>query len=128
MTAKRVDREGPIHVAILRFLRLALPGAVIHHSPNAIGLSGVQIERQISKARHMGTVKGFPDLIVLSSHGTFLFEVKALGNYADADQRDLHTSLRDMGYPVFVVRSPEDAEAALRSFSVPLAASLSSRA
>ena len=28
----RIDREGPIHRAILHYLRVVLPGAIIHHS------------------------------------------------------------------------------------------------
>lgn len=103
-----IDREGPIHRSILAYLRLVFPRAVIHHSANEIGLSGDKIMRQIAAAKRNGMVKGFPDLIVLSSQGVMLFEVKAEGNYADKDQRELHERLRELGYRVGIVRSIED--------------------
>lgn len=112
---KRVNREGPLHKAILANLRAVLPaGAVIHHSPNSIGLSGDRIMRQIVSDRSMGTVKGFPDLMcLLPGPRVWMFEVKAHGNYPDSDQRALHDALRDLGCMVAVVRSIEDVDEAI---------------
>ena len=74
---KRVNREGPLHKAILAHLRAVMPaGAVIHHSPNSIGLSGDRIMRQLAHDRSMGTVKGFPDLMcILPGPRVWMFEV-----------------------------------------------------
>ncbi|MCB5411804.1 VRR-NUC domain-containing protein [Pseudogemmobacter faecipullorum] len=118
--AKPRDIEGPIHRSILDYLRLALPDALIHHSPNAIGLSGYKLSRQIAENRENGTVKGFPDLIVLpwANIGPMLFEVKAPGNYPDKDQRELHERLTTLGYRVAVVRSPEDVAAKLDEWGI----------
>lgn len=114
----RVDREGPIHRTILDHLRVVLPpNTVIHHSPNAIGLSGQQIMRQIALNEAMGTVKGFPDLIcILPGPRFWLFEVKAEGNYPDPDQRALHDRLRGLGCAVAVVRNILDVDAAIASW------------
>lgn len=108
------DREGPLHRAILAHLRRLFPAAIIHHSPNAVGLSGALIRRQIAHNTAMGTVKGFPDLLViLPGPRVLMIEVKAPGNYPDADQRALHDRLRALGCLVAVVRSCEDVDAAL---------------
>lgn len=111
---KRQDREGPIHVAILDHLRTRFPQGIVHHSANSIGLSGAMIQRQIARNEAMGTVKGFPDLLCLLPGGrVMLFEVKAPGNYPDADQKALHHQLRALGCFVAVVRSVQDVDAAL---------------
>ena len=39
----RVDRERPIHLAVLHYLRLKFPGCVIHHSPNELALKGREV-------------------------------------------------------------------------------------
>lgn len=111
------DIEGPIHRAILTHLRARFPGAIVHHSANSIGRSGVSIARQIASNREMGTVKGFPDLICLLPDGqAWLFEVKAPGNSPDKDQRDLHEALRALGHRVAVVRSTGDVDAAISAW------------
>lgn len=107
---KRVDRETPIHRAVLACLRRHCPDAVINHSPNAIGLSGKRLMIQIANNRANGTQKGFPDLEVIDRRGTLYVEIKAPGNYPDADQRALHDKLRDLGRSVHVVRSVEGME------------------
>lgn len=114
---KRADVEGPIHREILAYLRARYPGAIVHHSPNSIGLSGNQIMRQIASNEAMGTVKGFPDLqVILPGPRVVMIEVKAPGNYPDKDQRALHVALRDLGILVAVVRSVADTAAAIAAW------------
>lgn len=118
--SKRQDREGPIHREILAHLRRRFPDAIIHHSANSIGLSGALIQRQIAHNEAMGTVKGFPDLLcLLPGQQVMLFEVKAPGNYPDADQKALHHKLRALGCSVAVVRSVEEVDAALEEWLAP---------
>ena len=118
--AARVDREGPIHRAILAYLRAVLPDAVVHHGANEIGLSGVAIARQIAKAKHMGQVTGWPDLIVLpwANIGPLFFEVKAPGGYPTEAQNELHDRLRALGYRVGIVRSVDETRAMLAAWGV----------
>lgn len=108
-----IDREGPIHRAVLAYLRSQLPSAVIHHSPNAIGLSGKRLMLQIVKNTAAGTVTGFPDLLILDAGRCGLMEVKAAGNYPSKPQSALLGRLEALGYPVAVVCSIDDARAAL---------------
>jgi hypothetical protein len=115
-----VDREGPIHRAILAYLRAVLPDAIVHHGANEIGLSGAHVARQIAKAKRLGQVTGWPDLIVIpcSDIGPMFFEVKAPGGYPTRAQTDLHDHLRRLGYRVGLVRSVDDTRAILAAWGV----------
>ena len=110
---KRRDREGPIHRAVIAYLRLALPGAVIHHSPNEVGVRGRDIARAIAKAKHNGMIVGFPDIIVIWAGDVWTFEVKAPGNYPTDDQCEVGRMIRAQGGKWAVVRSVDDAAEAV---------------
>ena len=112
------DREGPVHLSVLNYLRTVLHGAVVHHSPNAFGMAGADVARQIAKHKHMGMVPGFPDLLALTFHGPLFFEVKAEGGLSEA-QKAFHADLRRMNYRVAVVRCVEDVRCALAEWGIP---------
>lgn len=80
--AKRRDVEGPIHKAILDYLRLVLPGAVIHHSANEMDLHADPKSKAIaqSKAKALGMLPGFPDLLVLWESGVPVYVPRAVLN------------------------------------------------
>ena len=109
--AKRVDREGPLQIEIVNYLRDLFPSpCIVHHCKNEINKRGFNIAIEIKKAIERGMVPGFPDIIVLPFEqiGLMLFEVKAEGNYAQDNQKDVHEDLRRLGYHVAVVRSIQD--------------------
>lgn len=115
------DVEGPIQISIVEYLRLVLPqGFIVHHCKNEINKSGASIAREIARATRMGSVKGFPDLIVIGRAGDpiLFLEVKAPGNYPSKDQRAMHEALRGMGHKVVVARSINDAQGALDDWGV----------
>lgn len=116
----RTDRESPVQRAIVAWLRLALPGALVHHARNEINQRGGGIARELAQAAAKGAVAGFPDLIVLPfAHvGPLFLEVKAAGGYASAAQKDVHGRLRALGYRVAVVRSIDDVREALAGWGV----------
>ena len=116
----RIDRETPVQVAIVNYLRLALPHAIIHHAKGEINRSGATFMREQAKANRKGALKGFPDLVVLTyaSIGPLFFEVKAEGNYADKTQREVHAKLEALGYRVAVVRSIDDVKERLTAWGV----------
>jgi len=106
--------EGPIHLDVLAYLRLALPRAMIHHSPNEFGMSGAGIARQIAKAKHHGMVVGWPDIEVMLPGGKTLFlEIKAPKRKPTAEQVAVMAALQRLGHKVFVVRSVDEAAAAV---------------
>ena len=114
----RAQPESTIHLDILRYLRTVLPRAVIHHSPNEFGMAGDGIARQMAKARHMGTVKGWPDLEVLLNGGVMFFEVKAPGGRLTQEQRQVGDELLEAGFYWAVVRSIDDVREMLASWGV----------
>ncbi|KFI27752.1 nuclease [Haematobacter massiliensis] len=107
------DREGPIHRDVLRVLRDRVPDAIVHHSPNEFGMSGAAIARQIAKHKNMGMVPGFPDLVVFAPEDVMFFEVKAEGGTLTGHQKTFRDHAEGMGYRFAVVRSADDAKAAL---------------
>lgn len=115
---RRVDREGPIHQAVLECLRLYFPGAIIHHSPNEQAMSGLSREmaaRITAKLKKMGMVPGFADLVVMWRSRMLLVEVKA-GSAQSNSQREFQANAEANGVRYVLVRSVDDAAAAARSW------------
>lgn len=118
--SKPRDIEGPIHTAILDYLRLVLPaGSVVFHVPNENRREGEEgkIDRAMQKRK--GVLPGVSDLICLLDGGvTLFFEVKApKGSVSDA-QRDFLGRLHALGFRHAVVRSVDDARDALAAWKV----------
>mgnify|MGYP003442690372 CR=1 FL=1 len=114
----RIDREGPIHRAILHYLRVVLPGAIIHHSASEGVRGGKAGYLDGAKRKGMGQVSGFPDILALTEAGPLFFEVKAEGSYASPAQKAMHGQLAALGYSVAVVRSVEDVREVLAAWGV----------
>lgn len=115
-----VDREGPIHRAIVSWLRVVLPEAVTATVKNEVNKRGRSIAIEIAKAKANGVLPGFPDVICLPAAGlpAMFFEVKAPGGYPSKAQREVHARLSALGYRVAVVRSIDDTRAALAAWGV----------
>lgn len=108
-----MDREAPIHRAVLERLTEALPGALIHHSPNSWPQTGTAAARAQAKHRWLGTRAGFPDLVAVWKGQLLAFEVKAPGGRVSPEQAEIGQRIEDNGGRWAVVKSPEDALAAL---------------
>ncbi len=117
---RRVDREGPVHQAIVDWLRIVMPDAMVYHCKNEINKSGKAFAIEIGKAKKKGTIPGFPDLLVLpfANIGAFFLEVKAEGNYAIPAQKEVHAELARLGYHVAVVRSIDDVRKCLQEWGI----------
>lgn len=120
MVAQMTDRETPVQVAIVDYLRLAHPSWIVHHAKGEINRGGATFMREQAKAKRKGALKGFPDLVILppASIGPIFLEVKAEGNYADKDQKQLHSRMIEAGYRVAVVRSIDDVRERLTAWGV----------
>jgi len=117
--AKRVDRETPVQIAIVEYLRRVLPpDTIVHHARGEINRGGASFMRELAKAKRKGALPGFPDLVVLTYQGALFFEVKAEGNYADKNQKAMHESMKSMGYRVAVVRSIDDVQECLAEWGI----------
>jgi hypothetical protein len=108
---RRPSPERAIQIAIKQLL--IMRGIVALHIPNGGKRSAVAGWM----LRAEGMIAGAPDLLLLHSNGrTGWLEVKAAkGRLSDA-QRAFHALLTRKGHRVAVVRSVDDAEAALREW------------
>lgn len=111
--AKPRDVESPIHRAVLAHLRSRLPGAVITHATNEGNRGGKRGMLDGQRARSMGQLPGFPDLLVIWRGWVMGFEVKAPGGYATPAQKEVGAGIIDNGGYWAVVRSVDDADACL---------------
>ena len=116
----RRDAEGPIHRAIISWLRVVLPEAIIFHAANESrrpGRAG-HVERAMNAAN--GVLPGVPEIIGLTFTGPFFMEVKAPGGVLSPAQRDFRDRLAVLGYERWaVVRSIDDARDALGGWGIP---------
>ena len=113
----RRNLEGPIHSAILAYLRRQYPKAVIHHSPNQTDVKGALIARAIAKQKMMGMLVGFPDLMMLHEGRFYSFEVKAEGGYASPAQKAVGEAIVASGGYWAVVRSIDDVEEKMETWN-----------
>lgn len=135
---KNVSRELPVHRECLSYLRLALPGAAINHSPNGFHVPmppdlpprwraffQTAAAREVAKLKTMGARPGWPDLLVIHKGRTMAFEVKSDAGRATDDQSQSLRDLQANGALVAVVRSAADCQAALERWGVPISARVS---
>jgi hypothetical protein len=72
------------------------------------------------RLKAMGTIPGVPDLLVwLPESMSFGIELKAGKGRLSADQVQWHSTLSSLGHRVYVCRSIDEVEAALRAEGVP---------
>ena len=114
-----VDREGPIQRAIIAYLFLRLPRAVIHASPNSFGdMHGPAMARQVAKAKNNGMKPGWPDVEVFWRGRAMFFEVKAGNAKARDNQAEIGAALVDNGAYWAVVNSVESVDMCLKVWGV----------
>lgn len=106
--------EKQVHLSILNRLRFQFPQVVVHHSPNEVPLVGEAVSRAIRKAKDMGMVPGFPDMVVLMPVGRVGFlEVKKPGGRESPAQRALREWAQGLGHRWAVVTSQDEAASAV---------------
>jgi len=100
------------------------PGVVVHHSPNGAHLAGSDTARfkQMGALLGDGMLRGWPDLAIYWDGGHLLVEVKReKGGVVSDAQKALHERLSAIGWPVSIVRSQDEAYAALCAAGAPCA-------
>ena len=110
--------EFSIHVAIAQFLRSALDhdAAVWAHYP----AGEIRDKRTASKLKVMGTVAGWPDLMLLRNGQMYFLEIKNEKGRLSATQKAMAERLTQQGGFFQVARSVEDVEAILIAWGFPL--------
>jgi hypothetical protein len=129
MTAP-VPTERQVQRAILQMIGICFRETIYHQSPNGAHLAGNNTSRfkQMGALLGDGMKKGWPDLIVLWRGGLAFLEIKRPKNFRISDdQKAMHDSLAELGWPVATVTSPEAAYTFLRSCNAPCSAEMVAR-
>lgn len=117
-----IPTERSIQRAIIATIRLQYPGVWYCAIPNGAHLAGNAQARfkQIGALKGDGLKIGAPDLICVWQGGGKFLEVKRpkTGRVSE-DQHKVHAYLESVGWPVAVVRTVEEACAALDEAGAP---------
>jgi hypothetical protein len=113
---KRRSPEQEIQRQIAQFLDAAL-GRAAWYTTIPLG-GGGRTRGAILKS--IGTKEGTPDMIVIDAGRAIWLEIKSYTGAVSVVQKKCHADLQRARSPVFVVRSLDDAIAALRQCGVPM--------
>lgn len=118
---RRQHMERDIHSQIVATLKWALPHAWIVRTDR--GNPRNRIQGAIEKG--MGSVKGWPDIEIIgldadARPATWHIEVKSKSGSVKPEQHAVHDMLRDLGRPVGIAKSVDDALRLGREWGWPL--------
>jgi hypothetical protein len=112
-----IRAEQSLQIALIQWLRVVLPAdAFVFAIPNS-ARRGVVEGRMMKRS---GTVAGVPDLCVAYRGRAYFMELKAPKGRVSANQTGTMDALARAGCPTEIVRSVDEAEAALREWEIPL--------
>lgn len=107
--------EQAIQRAIVGFIRMQYPRAIVFHIPNG----GWRSEREAWQLKKIGTTAGVYDLCVLWAAGKVGFlEVKSDKGRLSQSQNEFRENLDACGIPNACVKSVFEAQAALKTWGV----------
>ena len=113
--ARAANAEARIQAAIVEWVRLVAPDALIFAIPNG----GLRSKTEAARMKWTGTLAGMPDLAVVAPAGRVHFlEVKAQGGSLSASQRVIHEALIALGTPPAIVRSIDDCRRAFTAWGI----------
>lgn len=116
---RRRTPEADFQRSLVRDLRaILLPPFVIHHPANEVRRGGREgrIAQGINEG--MGVHPGFADLIILSAKQVVFFELKSATGTLSDDQIAFRDFVRGQGHGWALVRTLDDALAALKAFGI----------
>jgi hypothetical protein len=109
------NAEARIQAAIVDWVRIVAPDALVFHIPNG-GLRG---KAEAARLKWVGTLAGVPDLAIVTPGGRVKFiEVKTADGTLSPSQRDVHGFLTALGTPPAIVRSIDDARRAFAAWGL----------
>jgi hypothetical protein len=113
--------EQAIHRSCVHYLRTVLPNTwLVMHAANG----GYRSKSEAGIFKALGVIAGWPDISIFGEEAkgcqAWFLEVKSDdGRLTDA-QKDCQNRLRELGFPVAVVHSIDEAEQALRFWGIQL--------
>ena len=117
---RRGNPEADLQRQVVAVLRQVLPkGFVVHHSANEVRRGGEEGRIAQGIAQGMGVHPGFSDLIVLGAGRCLFLELKSKNGRLSDAQVEFRAFVLAEGHSWALVRSLEDALAALSSNHFP---------
>jgi hypothetical protein len=111
---RRGTPEADAQRAIVSALRIALPrDAIVHHSVNEVTEAGPRGAKRQAILVGMGVHPGFADLLVISEGRVLFLEVKSAKGRLRPQQDAFRDAVLAQGFSWALVRSVDDALAAL---------------
>ena len=111
---RRGTPEADAQRAIVTALRIALPrDAIVHHCANEVTEAGPRGAKRQAILVGMGVHPGFADLLVLSEGRVLFLEVKSAKGRLRPEQDAFREIVQAQGFGWALVRSVDDALAAL---------------
>lgn len=111
---RRGTPEADIQRDIVKALRAILPrGSVLHHSANEVTGGGKAAKIKQAILQGMGVYPGFSDMILISEGRVLFLEVKSKTGAQSPSQRAFQAKVEAQGYAYAIIRSVDDALAAL---------------
>lgn len=104
-----MTEEDRIQASIVKFFRKTYVGRCA-----AVANGGWRNQLEAVKLKMTGVDAGHPDLVFWCPHGPFLMEVKTPKGTVSKPQKEYFEDLRGMAFPVAVVHSLEEAQAAMK--------------
>jgi VRR-NUC domain-containing protein len=111
---RRKTPEADAQRAIVQALRFVLPlGSIVHHSVNEVTAGDRRGRTRQAILVGMGVHPGFADLTVLSQGRVLFLEVKSKSGRLSPAQETFRDAVQAQGFAWALVRSVDDALAAL---------------
>ena len=111
---RRNTPEADAQRAIVQALRIALPrDAIVHHCANEVTEAGPRGAKRQAILVGMGVHPGFADLLVMSEGRMLFLEVKSVKGRLRPAQEAFRDAVLAQGFGWALVRSVDDALAAL---------------
>ena len=116
---RRAAPEAAIQRSIVAMLRAVVPapGIITASGHEQRGHGKAAMLRQM-RLREMGTLAGTPDLLVIADGITCWLEVKAPGGSLQPNQRAFRDAMAAQGVAWALVRSPDEALAAVHAAGI----------
>jgi hypothetical protein len=116
----RKSPEDTLHIAVARFLNLALPAGTFWTTIPTGNLSRFQAQRMKAKGYRPGT----PDIVIIFNYQAYWLELKAKDGVVSDEQRAAHFALHAAGAHVGIARSLSNVQLWLQEWGIPLRATL----
>lgn len=107
--------EDKIQAAVIAYLRLVAPNMIWAAVPNG----GLRTKAEAAKFKWTGVLAGFPDIIGIDQFGLcYLMEIKTEDGVLSESQKEFNAKADGLKIPRAIVRSIDDARAALKRWRI----------